>query len=92
MSQRRDWDRDSQPGPAWAKNLVRRAYLVETRAEGEQQGEPVVFESSYPCAVGDVVSLPASVLAPHEGGEAWEIVERQAAAAPYTALLIVEPA
>ena len=92
MSQRRQWDRDAQPGPAWARNLVRRAYLIEERDGDEQSGADRIFETSYPCAVGDIVAIPPSVLAPRAGPGMWKIVGREAAAAPYVARLIVTPA
>jgi hypothetical protein len=88
VGQRRQWDRDAQPGPAWAQNLVRRAYLIEDRDAGHEQ----IFETSFPCAVGDIVAVPPSVLAFHAGLGAWEIVAREAAPAPYVARLIVTPA
>ena len=90
MSQRRQWDRDA--GPAWAKNLVRRAYLIEDQDGRDQPGAERIFETSYPCAVGDVVSIPPSVLASRAGPAMWKIVAREAAAAPYVARLIVTPA
>jgi hypothetical protein len=88
VGQRRQWDRDAQPGPAWAKNLVRRAYLIE---EEDGRDEPQVFETSHPCAVGDIIAIPPSVLAPTAGAGTWRIVAREDAAAPYVARLIVTP-
>lgn len=97
MSQRRKWDRDAQPGPAWAQSLVvRRPYLVEVQAARPEPGsEPageVVLETSDRCAVGDVIAVPGSVLARNDGGETWKIVAREATGAPYVARLIVTPA
>ena len=92
MGQRRQWDRDAQPGPAWAKNLVRRLYLLEDQDERDQSGVERVFESSFPCAVGDLVAIPTSVLEPHARGGTWRIVAREPAEEPYVARLIVTPA
>jgi hypothetical protein len=89
VSQRRQWDRDAQPGPAWARNLVRRAYLIEAQTE---PGAEQVFETSFPCAVGDIVNVPPSVFETQAGAEMWRIVAREAAPAPYVARLIVTPA
>jgi hypothetical protein len=89
VSQRRQWDRDAQPTPAWARNLVRRAYLV-VRDGTDPAGGELVFETSYPCAVGDLVSIPE--LVPDAGTGPWEIVAREAAPAPYVARLVVAPA
>jgi hypothetical protein len=88
VGQRRQWDRDAQPGPAWAQNLIRRAYLIEDRDAGEE----LVFETTFPCAVGDIVAVPPTVLAPQNGSGSWEIVAREAAPAPYVARLTVTPA
>jgi hypothetical protein len=92
VSQRRPWDRDAQPGPAWAKNLVRRSYLVEDQDGPDQPGEERIFETSFPCAVGDLVAIPPSVLEPHAKGGTWRIVAREPAAEPYVARLVVSPA
>lgn len=92
MSQRRQWDRDAQAGPAWAQNLIRRAYLIEDREEPVQPDAERIFETSFACAVGDIVVVPPSVLAPHAGSGSWEIVAREAAPAPYVARLIVTEA
>ena len=92
VNQRRQWDRDAQAGPAWAKNLlVRRAYLIEDQ-DGPEDGIERIFETSDPCAVGDIVAIPPSVLAPRSGPAMWKIVAREAAAAPYAARLIVTSA
>ena len=64
----------------------------------EEQGtrdEPIVeriFETTFPCAVGDIIAIPPSVLAPNAGAGTWKIVAREAAVAPYVARLIVTPA
>jgi hypothetical protein len=50
------------------------------------------LETSFACAVGDVVAVPPSVLATQSGGGMWEVVAREAAPAPYVARLIVTPA
>jgi hypothetical protein len=92
VGQRRQWDRDAQPGPAWAKNLVRRAYLVEDQDGRDEPAAERIFESSFPCAVGDIIEIPSSVLAPDAGAGTWKIVAREAAPAPYVARLIVTPA
>lgn len=92
VSQRRQWDRDAQPALAWAKNLVQRAYLIEENGEGDEPVAERIFETSLPCEVGDVIPIPPSVLAPGGGPGTWRIVAREAAAAPYTARLIVAPA
>jgi hypothetical protein len=92
VSQRRQWDRDAQPGPAWAKNLVRRAYLIEDQDRRDQPDAERIFETAYPCAVGDIIAIPPSVLAPRAGTAMWKIVGREAAAEPYVARLIVTPA
>jgi hypothetical protein len=89
VSQRRQWDRDAQPGPAWARNLVRRAYLIEDQHD---RGSERIFETSFPCAVGDIVNVPPSILAVQAGAGMWRIVAREAAPAPYVARLIVTPA
>jgi hypothetical protein len=87
VSQRRQ--RDAQPAPAWAQNLVRRSYLIEDR---DEPGVERILETSFACAVGDVVAVPPSVLATQSGGGMWEVVAREAAPAPYVARLIVTPA
>ena len=92
VSQRSQWDRDAQPGPSWAKNLVRRAYLIEEHEARDEANAERVFETSDPCAVGDIISIPPSVLAPNTGGGRWKVVRREAAAAPYVARLIVTAA
>jgi hypothetical protein len=92
VSQRSQWDRDAQPGPAWAKNLVRRAYLIEEHEARDEANAERVFETSDPCAVGDIISIPPSVLAPNTGAGRWKVVRREAAAAPYVARLIVTAA
>ena len=92
VSQRRQWDRDAQPGPTWAKNLVRRAYLIEDQDRRDQPDAERIFETAYPCAVGDIIAIPPSVLAPRAGTAMWKIVRREAAAEPYVARLIVTPA
>ena len=51
-----------------------------------------VFETSEPCAIGDIIAVPPSVLAPNAGPGRWKIVAREAAAAPYVARLIVTAA
>jgi hypothetical protein len=89
VSQRRQWDRDAQPAPAWAQNLVRRAYLIEAR---DEPGAERIFETSFPCAIGDIVAIPLSVLEAETGTGIWEVVAREAAPAPYVARLIVTPA
>jgi hypothetical protein len=66
--------------------------LVEDQ---DRRDEPIVeriFETSHPCAVGDIIAIPPSVLAPNAGAGTWKIVAREAAAAPYIARLIVAPA
>jgi hypothetical protein len=92
MSQRRQWDRDAQPGPAWAQNLIRRAYLIEDRDAADQPDVEQVFETSLPCAVGDLLPIPPSVFGPEAGVGPWRIVAREAAPAPYAARLIVTAA
>jgi hypothetical protein len=92
VSQRRGWDRDAQPAPAWAQNLIRRAYLVEDRDAPDAAGAERILETSFPCAVGDLVTIPSSVLAARAGSDSWRIVAREAAPAPYVARLIVVPA
>jgi hypothetical protein len=92
MSAHRPWDRDAQPAPSWARNLVRRSYLIAAQTDGGDPPEERVFETSHACAVGDVVAVPPAVLPPHEGGGSWLIVERQAADSPYVARLTVVPA
>jgi len=67
---------------------VRRAYLVEDQATRDEPAERIL-ETSYPCAVGDVIAIPPSVLASDAGAGMWTIVAREAAAAPYVARLIV---
>jgi hypothetical protein len=88
VSQRRQWDRDAQPTPAWARNLVRRAYLVVQ--DGSEPASEHVFETSLPCAVGDLISIDE--LVPDAGIGPWKIVAREAAPAPYVARLVVAPA
>jgi hypothetical protein len=89
VSQRRQWDRDAQPAPAWAQNLIRRAYLIEDQ---DEPGTERIFETSFPCAVGDILSIPPSVLGSDAGIGPWRIVARETAPAPCVARLIVTPA
>ena len=91
VSQRRQWDRDAQSGPAWAR-LIRRAYLIEDRDARDPPGAERIFETSHPCGVGDIIRVPPAVLAPRAGSDSWEVVAREASAAPYVARLIVTPA
>jgi len=71
---------------------VRRAYLIQDRDGGDDPTAERVFESPHPCAVGDIIAIPPSVLAPKAGAGTWKIVAREAAVAPYTARLIVTEA
>jgi hypothetical protein len=66
--------------------------LVEDRGARDEPTVERIFESSFPCAVGDIIEIPPSVLAPDAGAGTWEIVAREAAPAPYVARLIVTPA
>ena len=71
---------------------MRRAYLIEDQDGRDEPTGEWVFETSHPCAVGDIITIPPSVLAPSAGAGTWKIVAREAAAAPYVARLIVTPA
>ena len=66
-----------------------RAFLIERQTEVGERAEERVFETSNPCAIGDVIAVPPAVLPPHEGGASWQIVAREAADSPYVARLIV---
>jgi hypothetical protein len=66
--------------------------LVEDRDRRDEPTAERIFESSFPCAVGDIIEIPPSVLATNAGAGTWKIVAREAAAAPYVARLIVIPA
>ena len=68
------------------------AAMLSLGEQGYMEIAERIFETSYPCAVGDIIAIPPSVLTPHAGFGAWKIVAREAAAAPYAARLIVTPA
>jgi hypothetical protein len=66
--------------------------LIEEQDRRDDPTAERIFETSYPCAVGDIIAIPPSVLPPNAGADTWKIVAREAAAAPYVARLIVTPA
>lgn len=92
MSAHRPWDKDAQGGPAWARNLGRRSYLVAREDAADDPDGDGSYEAPHACAVGDVIALAPSVLPPHEDGSRWRIVAQEDADPPFRARLIVVPA